>query len=1056
MTSWAIQALSPTNRRTAESVVGESLLADLGRKLPERPPSFAFTSRAYEFAVSSLLDEDDAVSDLREAAELAFESLRAVPPPHGTEAKALHLLHTACYGVLGDRTPDVARYLRSISLPERPTEGTEWGKQVRESVYRVWLLLLRKDGWADLDAVLHDVVSLRQAQAGAEKAYLDAAASPKTSAWELIASYHLSKAAEILAIYSAQGSVHGGFNIREQLQGQFDRSITACERAELLELHATIRLLRATADRMVANSIWTVTRAVNSRVTRFVSQLVDRSREKPIFEMLPPQRITLRENGLLGSGHRAVVVSLPTSSGKTFIAQFRILQALNQFDADRGWVVYIAPTRALVNQVCAKLRRDFTPLGVVVERVSPALDIDGVEAELLAESDPAVAFRVLVGTPEKIDLLLRGGWEAKIGRPLTLVVVDEAHNLSSGERGLKLELLLATINRECRQSQFLLLTPFIANGGEVAKWLSPDSHADMTVEFDWRPNDRAIAIVKPTKGDKSGDFNLSLTTMHTSKNTIEVDGDIVLCTGRELGLTWSKVNNSLSNVAAVAASCLNRRGTVIVVAGKVPHTWTVARTLANDPAYEDKVAAREAERGPRSNDDIAFVSDFVAKEFGTDFELVDLLKKRIGLHHTGLSEETRVLMEWLTERGSLDTLVATTTIAQGVNFPVSGIVLSAHQYPYGEDMPPEDFWNLAGRAARANQVGTGIIALAATTDERAEVLRTYLTRNISQLNSTLIAMVKAALARGGPLELHTLYWMKEWSAFLQYLAHSYRQIGDHAEFANQIEQVLRGSLGFQKLRQQDTGTANRLVAAVHDYAAMIRGKPLALVDSTGFSWESVSHALAGVGAAGLRAENWDPSSLFSARDTSLQRAFGVLFKVPEIRAELEEATGGKGRDGDLLARIVKDWVAGASIPDLADEYFTVAKESRTEAITRACRAVYGKLTLTASWGLAALQTLTAGDEVERMSTADRKAFRNLPSRIYYGVNSDEAIDLRLLGIPRNAAQPIATRMGRLGVATGVRATREALNNMDDAAWREALGAGGPTYKRAWKVLEGLE
>ncbi|TFH41187.1 MAG: DEAD/DEAH box helicase, partial [Lysobacterales bacterium] len=707
-----------------------------------------------------------------------------------------------------------------------------------------------------------------------EQAYLDATTSPRTSAWELIASYHLSKAAEILATYSAQGSVGGTFNVREQMQGHFDRSTTACERAELLELHATVRLLAATADRMVANSIWSVTRAVNSRVTRFVSQLVDRNQQKPIFEMLPPQRITLRDHGLLGSGLRAVVVSLPTSSGKTLIAQFRILQALNQFDEDRGWVAYIAPTRALVNQICAKLRRDFTPLGIVVERVSPALDIDGVEAELLMETDPATAFRVLVGTPEKIDLLLRGGWETKIGRPLTLVVVDEAHNLSSGERGLKLELLLATINRECRLSQFLLLTPFIANGGEVARWLAPDSHTDMTVEFDWRPNDRAIVIVKPTRGEKLGDFNLSLTTVHTSKKTIEVDHDIELCHGRELGLIWSKVNNSLSNVAAVTASCLSRRGTVIVVAGKVPHTWTIARTLAADPAYDEKAAVREAEKGPRPNDDIAFVSNFVAKEFGVDFELVDLLEKRIGLHHTGLSEETRVLMEWLVERGELDILVATTTIAQGVNFPVSGVVMSAHQYPYGEDMPPEDFWNLAGRAARADQVGTGIIALAATSDERAEILRRYVARNVSPLNSTLINMVQAALELGQPLELHTLYWKKEWSAFLQYLAHSYRQIGNHAEFANQIEQVLRGSLGFQKLRQQSVGTANSLVAAVHEYAAIIRGKPLALVDSTGFSWESVSRALTGVGEAGLRADSWDPASLFSPRDSALQRAFG--------------------------------------------------------------------------------------------------------------------------------------------------------------------------------------
>jgi replicative superfamily II helicase len=1056
MTAWVIQALDEADRRVADRVVGEHLLADLGFEPGETPPSYNFTSHAYVFAVFALLGEADDSADLRDAAELAFESVRATPAPQDSERRALYYLHAACYGVLADRTPDVARYLRSLTLPPKPGEDENWGAQVRGSVYRLWLLLLRKDGWADLDAVQEEVVALRHAQKGAEGEYLAAQLKARASAWELIASYHLSKAAETLATYSAQGSVTGGFNIREQLQAQFDRSLMACERAELVELHSTIRLLAAAAERLVANSIWSVTRAVNSRITRFVQNLVSRARERPIFEMLPPQRIALREQGLLGSGHRAVVLSLPTSSGKTFIAQFRILQALNQFDADRGWVAYLAPTRALVNQICAKLRRDFQPLGIVVERISPALDIDGVEAELLAETDPTAAFRVLVSTPEKLDLLLRGGWEAKIGRPLTLVVVDEAHNLASGERGLKLELLLATINRECQQSQFLLLTPFIENSGEVARWLSPDSHTDITVQFDWRPNDRAIVISQPMRGDSPGEFKLALETLHTSRKTIKIDDTIALCSGRELGLTWSKVYNSQSNVAAVAASCLNRRGPVIVVAGKVAHTWTIARTLAADPQRDAKVAARVEAHGPRDDADVNFVADFVAREFGEDFELVDLVQKRIGLHHSGLSEETRMLMEWLVEKGDLDTLVATTTIAQGVNFPVTGVVMSAHQYPYGEDMPPEDFWNLAGRAGRADQVGTGVIAMAATTDDKAQILREYVQRNVSHLNSTLIAMVRTALVRGPQLELHTLYYKREWSAFLQYLAHSYRQIGDHATFASQVEQVLRGSFGFQKLRQDDYAVANRLVSAVQEYAAVIRGQPLALVDSTGFSWESVSRALAGVRDAGIKADAWDPDTLFADKDTTLQRTFGVLFAIPEVREELIEVTGRRGRDSDLLARIVKDWVAGASLPDLAQNYFTADGDDTTAALTKACRLVYGRLTSTASWGLSAIQSLTAGDALERMSEPEKKIFRNLPSRIFYGVNSDAAIDLRLLGVPRNAAQPMADLLQQRGLGGGVRTLRDSLSNLEGGDWRAALGQAGATYQRAWKVLEGLE
>lgn len=1054
MTAWLIEALGEGKRRDATQVVGEHLLADLGFEPTASPESFDFTSRAYAFSVFALLGDPKAAADLREAAELAFEAARATRAPEPGEARALHLLETACFGVLADRTPDVARYLRGARLPPRPPTDVDWGAQVRGSVYRLWLLLLRKNGWADLDAVQNEVVALREAQKGAEAAYLDSRPSARLSAWELIASYHLSKAAELLATYTAQGAVAGAFDIREQLQAQFDRSVVACERAELVELHNMVQLLAATAERMIANSIWSVTRAVNTRIQKFVESLVDRAHERPIFELLPPQRITLRENGLLGSGHRAVVVSLPTSSGKTFIAQFRMLQALNQFEAERGWIAYIAPTRALVNQICAKLRRDFEPLDIIVERVSPALDIDGVEVELLTEVDPKSAFRVLVGTPEKIDLLLRGGWEAKIGRPLTLVVVDEAHNLSSGERGLKLELLLATINRECRQSQFLLLTPFVENGGEVARWLSPDSNASMTVQFDWRPNDRAIVIAQPEQGEARGRYKLSLETLHTSRATIEIDATVPLCEGRELGLSWSQVRGSLGNVAAVTANCLSRRGPVIVVAGKVPHTWPIARTLAADTARDAEVAARDAELG-RDTADIQFVADFVAEEFGEEFELVELLHKRVGLHHSGLSDDTRVLMEWLVENEQIDTLVATTTIAQGVNFPVTGVVMSSHQYPYGVDMPPEDFWNLAGRAGRADQLGTGVVALAATTDEKAEVLREYVKRNVSHLNSTLIEMVKRALESAPQLELHTLYYMKEWSAFLQYLAHSYRQIGDHAAFANQIEQVLRGSFGFQKLRQEDQAVANRLVNAVQEYAQVIRGQPLALVDSTGFSWESVARALAGARDAGIRADAWDPATLFTENDATLQKTFGVLFAIPELRSELAEVTGGGRGDGDLLARIVKDWVNGASLPDLAQEYFTRYGDDHTAALTKACRLVHGRLTSTASWGLAAIQSLTAGDLLETMSATEQKAFRNLPSRIFYGVNTDAAIDLRLLGVPRRAAQPIADQLRARGVGGGVRELRSALTSLGAADWTQALGAAGPTYQRAWKVLEGL-
>lgn len=86
-----------------------------------------------------------------------------------------------------------------------------------------------------------------------------------------------------------------------------------------------------------------------------------------MFELLPPQRAALVEQGLLDQAKTAIVVDLPTSSGRTLLAQFRILQTLNHFRSDGSWVAYVAPTRALSAQITRRLRTEFEPIGLRVE-----------------------------------------------------------------------------------------------------------------------------------------------------------------------------------------------------------------------------------------------------------------------------------------------------------------------------------------------------------------------------------------------------------------------------------------------------------------------------------------------------------------------------------------------------------------------------------------------------------------------------------------------------------------------------------------------------------------
>ena len=497
--SWIIDSLGEENVRSATVEAGRRRLQNtlgIERVGPVEDDNLRFVADALELRVFDLIDDDDP-DGLQVAAAEAFQVARALPRPGKPIEAAQALVRLGCLGALGERGADVKRILSEEGLPALPIDSDDWGIRVYSTILEIWLLLLRKNGWNDLDAVQAHVTRLRSEQSGYEPLFLNKAEEHQdpTPAWGLISAYHLLKAAEILGVYHSQGSVEGHFDVRQQLEAQFDRAIAAAGRGLSMELETFARLLARTALILVDNSIWTATRAVNSRVSTFVKSLVSRDQKRPLFEMLPPQRKVLREEGLLGSGHRSVVVSLPTSSGKTLIAQFRILQALNQFDFERGWVAYIAPTRALVNQLTLRLRRDFGPLGIVVEKASPALEVDGLEAGILSESEGDRQFRILVTTPEKLDMLLRGDWERNIGRPLTLVVVDEAHGISSSARGMRLELLLATINRECRYAQFLLLTPFVPNADEVARWLAPDSSRSIELAVDWVPNDRLIALV---------------------------------------------------------------------------------------------------------------------------------------------------------------------------------------------------------------------------------------------------------------------------------------------------------------------------------------------------------------------------------------------------------------------------------------------------------------------------------------------------------------------------------------------------------------------------------
>ena len=1046
-----------------QQALAQAQCVQVSQELVEFPFNFDFglIRRAAVFLEIAVLDlvsggfEEDSGSqrELRLVAADAFRLLRALPRPNDDLESGIFLLRSGAIAVLGDKGVDAARWLREESWPELPVESQDWSERTWATVVDVWLRLIRKDGWGDRDLVLERISSLREVQLKFEKEYLQnlRTSNAKAAALELIGLYHLAKAAEILALYMTDGVVDGRFQIQELLDTHFDRVLAVCRQARMIELEPLAALLSASAAQMAENSIWTVTRAVNSRVSHFVKSLVDRGRgKKAIFDVLPPQRRVLAEKGLLGSSRRAVVVSLPTSSGKTMIAEFRILQALNQFALDRGWVAYLVPTRALVNQISRQLRRDLSDLEINVEQVSPALEVDNVESDLLLQKNPKKEFHILVTTPEKLNLMLRQGWETKIKRPLTLVIVDEAHNIQNAGRGLHLELLLATVNSECQHAQFLLLTPFISNAREVATWLGGRNSEDISLAVDWQPNDRVVGIIQVEQTERirgrSFDYRLSMETVHTTKQTLVVGDSLDLQNSREIAPTYSKASTP-SALAAIAAQKLQQRGPVIVMHTRPDWVWSLANRLRIE--INRKVPSTK----------VSLVQKFLELELGHETPLIDLLSYGIGVHHAGLPDDVRSLVEWLFEEDELSFLVATTTIAQGVNFPVSGVVMASHQYPYGKDMPPEDFWNIAGRAGRISHGTLGVVGLVAENSEKAQKLRNFIDRQSGELNSTLIELIREAGEQLTDLK-GIVERQPQWSAFVQYLAHTYRQMGRPEDFVNKTEQILRNTFGFRKLRAEAPTLVDRFLEGVRSYAKYIQepGQPIKLVDSTGFSLESVKAVLNASHRHGIGMNAWNMKSLFSPGNQNLRDMMGILLNVPELRENLEDVTGGTRPDGDKLSLIVKDWVNGLPIASIARRHFMddeddETKPVTTDAMTKCAQNLFGRLIQTSAWGLGALLSITGS----KLSEDEMRRLNNLPSRVYYGVNDDNAIALRLLGVSRSAAVKLAGNLGDvIGPGQPLTNVRSYLRGMDKLAWQSVLGEQeGEVYRGVWRVLEGL-
>lgn len=675
-------------------------------------------------------------------------------------------------------------------------------------------------------------------------------------------------------------------------------------------------------------------------------------------------------------------------------------------------------------------------------------------------------FGVLVATPEKLSLVIRN---KKVPRPLVLLVMDETHNMGTESRGLRIELLLATAKRDCPRANFLLLMPYVESPETIAQWLAGDMDAGRSISFGtsaWRPNERVIGLYKAVadNSERAG-WRLEFETLSVTPKAMALrgahrvggvrpipsvaKGKLLKANGKQDGLT-----TQTAAMSAILSSRQASNATSIAVTSRPDWAWSMARKAVE--------ALSEFDTAPA---EIRLVQDFLRTEVCCQFELVGMLNHGVGVHHGGLSDEIRTLMEWLAEEGKLRVLCATSTVSQGINFPVSSVFLSTHkiyQNNQMQEIAPREFLNLAGRAGRIGHDSVGIVGLAQGNNR--EELIDFISRATGSLVSRLVELLDE-LERAGRLnDFDRVIYAPQWEDFRCYVAHLWAEKKNLDAVLADSEQLLRQTYRYTILRNNvaSRDKADALLEATKSYARNLAYSPgiADLADATGFSPEGVKKAMEGMRALDeqLESSDWMPESL-SGEAGKMSSLFGVMLKVPQLSSSLEEI-GGHGLGHVHISNITRDWVNGVPLERIAQTYFARGGDE-TLSFTHACQAIYRAIVNSGTWGVSALSRVS-GIDFESMYEAERRQINALPAMIYHGVRSETAVLMRMNAAPRSTAEnlgkmyrhesqddPLDLKVGR---------AREFLKNLSLADWNRARPTGAPLsggdYQKIWQVLSG--
>ncbi len=439
--------------------------------------------------------------------------------------------------------------------------------------------------------------------------------------------------------------------------------------------------------------------------TPLVASLLNR---KPASWEFFPSQIEAIQKGLL-SRDETFSLQMPTGAGKTALCETLLYWHGKRTETDVA--ILLVPYRSLASELRGSVVKRLNAMGVSSRCVYGGTVPSGEEVRALEDT------RVIVATPEALSGFL--GADAGFLRRVSLVICDEGHLLDGGGRGVGLELLLARLRaRENGAPRFVFVSAIVPNIEDVNDWLG--GTVDSVVRSDYRPALAEFSVLRPSGRGSSRVVGLEIHPHEIPPIRFTAERFLTrsdfqyenASTGRPNTYAYSSIKTfaiaaarKSLGIGAVAVFAANKSGNQ----GAVGLAEELLEQLEHQLPLPAPIDVANSAR-------LMLVVEYARLEFGSSWVGSRVLAAGAVLHHGGIPQETREVVEALLRDGDVRFAICTNTLAEGVNLPIRTLVLySVQRRGKGgrlENLMARDIKNLVGRAGRAGATTKGLVICA--------------------------------------------------------------------------------------------------------------------------------------------------------------------------------------------------------------------------------------------------------------------------------------------------------------------------------------------------------